>query len=104
MKTNFTKENFLVLTNIENKIVAIIQCKSGEQNITDKLVKAISEDYDANTVIFCNENEKVDDFLEISDYKTILDDNDYEHNFKVIITTDGDELETEFTLTFSHVY
>ena len=34
MKTNFTKENFLVLTNNENKIIAIIQCAKGLQDIT----------------------------------------------------------------------
>lgn len=92
MKTNFTRENFLVLTNNGGKIIAIIQCESGKQNIANKVVKAIGEDYDADAIIFKNINER------------ILDDYDYEFDFKVIIKSEGDEYEENFTLTFTTIY
>jgi hypothetical protein len=92
MKTNFTKEKFLVLSSNEGKIVAIIQCKKGKQDITEKLTQAISEDYDAETVTFPNDNEK-----ELSDF-------DYEFSFRATIKTDDYEYNENFTLTFTAVY
>jgi hypothetical protein len=104
MKTNFTKENFLVLTNSENKIVAIIQCEKGKQDITKKLVDAIGGDYDADAVIFQNLDEIIDENTSIVAQETILNDFDYEFGFKAIIIADGDEYTEYFTLTFAHVY
>lgn len=104
MKTNFTKENFLVLTSRENKIVAIIQCEKGKQDITEKLVKAIGEDYDADAVIFPNQDEIIDENTSIVAIETILNDFDYEFDFKAIIKADGEEYNENFTLTFAHVY
>jgi len=104
MKTNFTKENFLVITNTEDKIVAIIQCAKGNQDITQKLVSAISEEYDADAVIFLNQDEKIDENASIVTDKTALNDFDYEYEFKAIIKADGEEYNETFTLTFTHVY
>lgn len=92
MKTNFTKENFLVLTNDESKIVAIIQCQRGEQDITAKLIQAISEDYDTESVKILDNGEKV------------LIDFDYEFDFTARIIADGNKSKEKFTLTFTAVY
>jgi len=93
MKTNFTKEKFLVLSSNEGKIVAIIQCEKGKQDITEKLTQAISEDYDAETT-FPNDNEK-----ELNDF-------DYEFCFRATIKNDDDddEYNENFTLTFAAIY
>ena len=95
MKTNFTKENFLVLTNNENKIIAIIQCAKGLQDITEKLTQSIREDYDAESVKIKSE----DTAPEI-----ILNDYDYEFDFTAIIEADENTFEVDFTLTFAHIY
>ena len=92
MKTNFTKEKFMVLTNSENKIIAIIKCKKGTQDIAKKLNKAISEDYDADLVTLLNQ-----------DY-FILNDFDYEFEFEAIIKVDSEEINETFSLTFTCVY
>lgn len=92
MKTNFTKENFLVLTNNENKIVAIIQCQKGQQDISEKLIQAIGEDYDTESVKILDKEE------------TVLNDFDYEFDFTARIITDGDKYKENFSLTFTQVY
>jgi len=98
MKTNFTKEKFLVLSSNEGKIVAIIQCEKGKQDITEKLTQAISEDYDAETVTFPNDNENDNENeKELSDF-------DYEFCFRATIKTDDYEYNENFTLTFTAVY
>lgn len=92
MKTNFTKQNHIVLTNNENKIIAIIKCETGAQNITEKLIQAISEDYDANSVDIINEE------------NTCLNDYDYEYDFKASYLLDGDRFSENFTMTFTNIY
>ena len=92
MKTNFTKESFLVLTNNESKIVAIIQCVKGLHDISEKLKQAIGEDYDTEYVRIINQSESV------------LTDFDYEFNFTAIIIAEGDRFKEYFTLTFTAIY
>jgi hypothetical protein len=104
MKTNFTKENFLVLTNNENKIVAIIQCFPLLQDITEKLHQAISEDYDTDSIKIKNESFKIDENSEITEPETILNDFDYEFDFTAIIEADENEFEENFTLKFTAIY
>lgn len=92
MKTKLTKENFLVLTNKENKIIAIIQCHKGHKDIIKKLAQAIREDYDADAIIFFDASSEV------------LTDFDCSADFKVLIKVDGDEYEESLTLTSATVY
>lgn len=91
MKTNFDKETFFVLTNDEHKVVAIILCEKGEQDITEKLYDAIAEDYDAENVEIRGEHPPMDNF-------------DYERRFTVKITVDGDTYKETFDLTNAAVY
>jgi len=44
IKTNFNTEKHFVLTNNEDKIMAIINCPAGENDISEKVIKAIIED------------------------------------------------------------
>jgi len=43
IKTNFNTEKHFVLTNNENKIMAIINCPAGKNDISEKLKQAIIE-------------------------------------------------------------
>ena len=43
MKTNFTLQRFFVLTNEDDKVIAIINCPAGESNISEKVEQAIKE-------------------------------------------------------------
>ena len=104
MKTNFTKENFLVLTNNESKIFAIIRCFPGLQNITEKLHQAISEDYDADSIKIKDQSFKIDENSEITEPQTILNDFDYEFDFTAIIEANENKFEENFTLTFASIY
>lgn len=51
IKTNFNTEKYFVLTNNEDKIMAIIHCPAGKNDISEKVIKAISEDEDAETTL-----------------------------------------------------
>lgn len=55
IKTSFTTEKYFVMTNNEDKIMAIIHCPAGKNDISEKLIKAISEDENAETVTLVNE-------------------------------------------------
>lgn len=55
IKTSFTTEKHFVLTNNEDKIMAIIHCPAGKNDISEKLIKAISEDEDLKTIDLVNE-------------------------------------------------
>jgi hypothetical protein len=93
MITNFNRERFFVLTNDENKIIAIIKCEAGIHDITDKLYDAISEDYDAEKV-------------EIRTKDLIIESFDYEQSFTVKIfgNDDNDPYKETFTLTTTAIY
>jgi len=55
IKTNFNTEKHFVLTNNEKKIMAIINCPAGKNDISEKIIKAISEDENADSVVLVNE-------------------------------------------------
>lgn len=54
MKTNFRIKTHFVLLNEESYVVAIIECDKGESDISGKLILAISEEYDCESVEFLN--------------------------------------------------
>lgn len=51
---NFQTVKYFVLTDSEEKIMAIIKIRQGESDITKKLARAILADTDAETVVFLN--------------------------------------------------
>lgn len=55
MKTNFDKKRYLVLASGESKIMAIIECEKGIQDITEKVKIAIRESECFETVEIIND-------------------------------------------------
>lgn len=55
IKTNFNTEKHFVLTNNENKIMAIINCPAGKNDISEKVKQAILEDEMFEEVTFEND-------------------------------------------------
>ncbi|MBC7845530.1 MAG: hypothetical protein H7Y10_03460 [Flavobacterium sp.] len=55
IKTNFNTEKHFVLTNNEDKIMAIINCPAGKNDISEKVKQAISEDENAESVTLVNQ-------------------------------------------------
>lgn len=105
MKTSLSKERHFVLVNNESKIIAIIQSNPGGQNISEKIIEAISQDYDCETVIIKNQSEKVDDFLEMTVLPEIITDYTYELDFTVEISyTKSDKIEEVMTLYRTEIY
>lgn len=51
IQTNYNTEKHFVLTNNEDKIMAIILCPAGKNDISEKVKQAISEDEDAETTL-----------------------------------------------------
>jgi len=54
IQTNFNTEKHFVLTNNEDKIMAIIYCPAGKNDISEKVKKAIFEDEDLKTIDLVN--------------------------------------------------
>ena len=54
IKTNYNTEKHFVLTNNEDKIMAIIHCPAGKNDISEKITKAISEYENAERFTLAN--------------------------------------------------
>lgn len=105
MKTSLSKERHFVLANNENKIIAIIQSNPGGQDISEKIIKAISEDYSYEEVTIKNQSETIDDFLEITDIPQLITDLTYELDFVVEISySKNDKTEEVMTLYRTEMY
>jgi len=99
MKTNFTIQRFLVLTNEDDKVMAIINCPAGENDISQKIEQAIREDFDASEVII---NAVLINGIETLE---IISEYDYNLEIKAEIICPHFEPDTEkFTLTRTEVY
>lgn len=99
MKTNFTTQKYLVLTNEDDKVIAIINCEPGENNISEKLEQAIRDEYDADHVVI--------NAVLINGWETLNAVNEYDYNveFKADIITPNYDTDTEkFTLTRTAIY
>jgi predicted nucleotide-binding protein len=99
MKTNFTNQRFLVLTTEDDKIIAIINCESGENDISEKLEQAIREEYDADEIVI--------NAVLINGRETLNPVNEYDYNVKFkadIISPDYDTDTEKFTLTRTEIY
>jgi formyltetrahydrofolate synthetase len=55
IKSNFNIEKHFVLTNGEEKIMAIIHLPAGKNDVSEKIIKAISENENAESVILSNQ-------------------------------------------------
>jgi len=55
IQTNYNTEKYFVLTNNEDKIMAIINCPAGKNDISEKVKKAISEDEDLQSIELQND-------------------------------------------------
>jgi hypothetical protein len=93
MKTSFNKLTHLVLSSTDtDKIIAILECQAGDDiSIKDRLIQAIREDLDAETVL-------VDDF----DIDPRLMYDPFEFSAKVL--RDGDWFYEDFYLTSTQMY
>lgn len=58
IKTSFSETKYLALTNSEDKVMAVIQVNPNS-DITDKLIQAISEDEDCESVEILNSFEMI---------------------------------------------
>jgi hypothetical protein len=99
MKTNFTKQRFLVLTNEDDKVLAIINCESGENNISEKLEQAIREEYDADEVIINS--------ILVNGWETLNEISEYDYNVEFIaeiINPNYDNDNEKFTLLRTEMY
>jgi len=99
MKTNFTQQRFLVLTNEDDKVMAIINCLTGKNDISEKLLTAIEEDYDATEVVI--------NAVIINGIETLnaIEEHDFNIEFKADISCAGFDTDTEiFTLKRTEVY
>ena len=99
MKTNFTLQRFFVLTNEDDKVIAIINCPAGENDISEKLLTAIEEDYDATEVVI--------NAVIINGIETLnaIEEHDFNIEFKADISCEGFDTDTEiFTLKRTEVY
>lgn len=90
IKTQLFGKSNAVLTNDENKVIAIISCGKNE-DITEKVKLAIKEDYIAEKVEI------------IARREVLVNANPYE--FSTIITDEDDDINThDFTLTICATY
>jgi len=99
MKTNFTKQRFLVLTNEDDKVIAIINCESGENNISEKLEQAIREEYDADEVII--------NAVLVNGIETLNEISEYDYNLEFIaeiVCPNYDNDNEKFTLLRTEMY
>lgn len=99
MKTNFTKQRFLVLTNEDDKVIAIINCESGENNISEKIEQALREEFDADEVVINS--------VLINGIETLNQVDEYDYNVEIkadIILNDGDYDTETFSLIRTELY
>lgn len=99
MKTNFTKQRFLVLTNEDDKVMAIINCPAGENDISEQINTALCDDYDCD--------EAVINAVLINGVETLNAIGEYDYNveFKADIISSEYDTDTEkFSLIRTEIY
>ena len=99
MKTNFKTQTYLVLTNEDEKVMAIINCPAGENNISEKVEQVLREEYDADEVVI--------NAILINGIETLNPIGEYDYNieFKAEIICPNYDSDTEsFTLIKTAIY
>jgi len=99
MKTNFSKQRFLVLTNEDEKVMAIINCPAGINDISEQVQQAIKEEYDAD--------EAVINAILINGIETLNVINEYDYNVEIkadIICPNYDDDTEKFSLIRTEIY
>lgn len=99
MKTNLITQTYFVLTNEDEKVIAIINCPAGENNISEKVEQAIREEYDADEVVI--------NAILINGIETLNPIGEYDYNikFKAEIICPNYDSDTEtFSLITTAIY
>jgi len=99
IKTNFIKQRFLVLTNEDDKVMAIINCSAGENDISEQINTALCDDYDCD--------EAVINAILINGVETTNTIGEYDYNveFKAdIISLEFDTDNEKFSLIRTELY
>lgn len=86
MKTRTNQPAFAVITNDENKVVAIISCKPGS-DLSSQIQEAIKEDEACESVSLTNPNLELDAFDIVTFDATIVDDSGdvFEKSYDIVI-------------------
>ncbi len=79
IKTSFSETKYFALTNSEGKVIAVIEVKPGS-DITDKVIQAVSEDEDSESVEILN-SFKMDLILTYIIKAKIIIDNAEDENY-----------------------
>jgi hypothetical protein len=88
MKTNLQKNQNAVITTDSGEVVAVVECKAGQQDLTAQISKAISEHECADNVQI-NKTEGNFEFLEpVELFVTVLDEegNEDDKSFYIELT------------------
>jgi len=99
MKTNLKTQTYFVLTNEDDKILAIMNCHAGIEDISENLEQAICDEYDAAEVVI--------NAVLINGVETLrtIEEYDYNITFKADIICEGFDTDTEtFSLTRTEIY
>jgi hypothetical protein len=98
IQTNYNTEKHFVLTNNEDKIMAIINCPAGKNDISEKLKKAISEDEELKSITF--ENDFIMDNLGVIYIVKALVIHEYYNDND----DDDEEISSYYSLTEAWIY
>ena len=98
IQSNYPTEKHFVLTNNEDKIMAIINCPAGLNDITEKVKKAISEDEELKSITLEN-NFIMDNLGVVFVIKALVIPEYYNDN-----DDDDEEISSYYSLTEAWIY